>query len=255
LLDAPGRAKSADAAEMLAGAIGRSHDLTAIERVLSRASDSAPAETTLALLKGLATGLQGARGPMNFVAGGRAGGAIPGLGAPGRGGAAEQLKLAARPQPIIELAKGSDDSAKAAGALLSLLDWPGKPALPAAAPRSPEEERLFAAGHEIFLNVCSGCHLETGRGSAAAANLSGSHFVTGRPEVLARILLSGKEGKIGLMPPAGATMSDEELASVLTYIRGSFGNTASPVQPAAIKEWRAAYAHRKTPWTEAELEP
>jgi mono/diheme cytochrome c family protein len=254
LLDAPGRAKPADAAEMLAGAIGRSHDLAAIERVLSRASDSTPAETRLALLKGLATGLQGARGPMNFVAGGRAGGAIPGLGAPGRGGAAEQLKLAARPQPIIELAKGSDDSAKAAGALLSLLDWPGKPALPAAAPRSPEEERMFAAGHEIFLNVCSGCHLETGRGSAAAANLAGSHFVNGRPEVLARILLSGKEGKIGLMPPAGATMSDEELASVLTYIRGSFGNTASPVQPAAIKEWRAAYAYRKTPWTEQELE-
>jgi mono/diheme cytochrome c family protein len=154
---------------------------------------------------------------------------------PGGRGAADSMKLAEKPGAVIALAGGTGGTATAASALLALLDWPGKPALPAAAPRSPEEERLFAAGHEIFLNVCSGCHLETGRGSTAAANLAGSHFVNGRPEVLARILLSGKEGKIGLMPPAGATMSDEELASVLTYIRGSFGNTASPVQPAAIK--------------------
>jgi mono/diheme cytochrome c family protein len=165
------------------------------------------------------------------------------------------MTLAAKPAAVIALAGGTGDTAEAASALLALLDWPGKPAAPAVAPRSPEEQRLFAAGHEIFLNVCAGCHLEAGRGSTVAADLAGSRFVTGRPDMLARILLSGMEGKMGLMPPAGTAMADEELASVLTYIRGSFGNAAAPIQPAAIKEWRAAYAHRKTPWTEAELEP
>src|SRR5690606_37754750 len=98
------------------------------------------------------------------------------------------------------------------------------------------------------------CHQDHGRDSPIAANLDGSHFVTGRPEVLARILLSGKEGAIGLMPPAGAAMSDEEVAAIMTFIRASWSNRAPPVQPASVKEWRAAYAHRETPWTEKELE-
>lgn len=255
LLDEPGKAEPADAVEMLAGAIGRSHDLRAIESLIGRADEQGQSEAIrLALLNGLTTGLQGARGPMNIVAGGRAGGAIPGLGMGGGGGGADRLTLRSRPQGLMTLAEGSGDIGPAAEKLLSLLSWPGKPAPPAVAPRTPEEQRLFDAGHDVFLNVCSGCHLEAGRGSTVAADLAGSHFVNGRPDVLARILLSGKEGKIGLMPPAGATMSDEELASVLTYIRGSFGNRAAPVLPAAIKEWRAAYAHRQTPWTEEELE-
>ena len=48
-------------------------------------------------------------------------------------------------------------------------------------------------------------------------------------------------------------MTDDRLAAVLTYIRGSFGNSATPVQPAEVKETRLMYAYRKMPWTEAEL--
>ena len=48
-------------------------------------------------------------------------------------------------------------------------------------------------------------------------------------------------------------MSDDQLAGVLTYIRGSFGNSSSAVQPAEVKETRLMYSYRKTPWTEAEL--
>jgi hypothetical protein len=55
------------------------------------------------------------------------------------------------------------------------------------------------------------------------------------------------------MPPLGSTMSDADVAAVLTYIRGSFGNTATPVQPAEVKETRLMYSYRKTPWTEQEL--
>jgi hypothetical protein len=48
-------------------------------------------------------------------------------------------------------------------------------------------------------------------------------------------------------------MSDDQLAAVLTYIRGSFGNSATAVQPAEVKETRLMYSYRKTPWTEQEL--
>ncbi len=240
LLAQPASATPADAIQQLAGAIGRSRQADGVEAVLAQANAATQAPATrLALLAGLQTGLQGAP---------RLGPPMPGAQPP------RLLTLGAQPRALLALAGGKDELAPAAAKLLALLDWPGKPAAPAAAQRTPEEQRLFNAGREIYANVCQGCHQAQGRDSAIASNLDGSRFVGGRPEVLARILLSGKEGAIGLMPPAGAAMSDEELASIMTYIRASWSNRAAPVQPASVKEWRAAYAHRQTPWTEKELE-
>src|SRR5204863_506068 len=43
------------------------------------------------------------------------------------------------------------------------------------------------------------------------------------------------------------------LAAALTYVRRSWGNTASPITPAAVQEVRGATAGRKKAWTVAEL--
>ncbi len=51
---------------------------------------------------------------------------------------------------------------------------------------------------------------------------------------LIRILLNGKEGTIGLMPPVGQTLNDEQIAGVLTYIRRMWGHTGSPVSPLEV---------------------
>ena len=59
------------------------------------------------------------------------------------------------------------------------------------------------------------------------------NIVNGRADMPLRVLLNGKDGKIGEMPPLGQSLSDKQLAAVLTYVRGSFGNTASPVIGAA----------------------
>ena len=56
------------------------------------------------------------------------------------------------------------------------------------------------------------------------------------------------------MPPLGQSLSDEQLAQVLTYIRGGFGNAASPVKPVLVKEYRQLYTFRKKPWTDQELQ-
>jgi mono/diheme cytochrome c family protein len=68
-----------------------------------------------------------------------------------------------------------------------------------------------------------------------------------------RILLHGKEGTIGLMPPVGQVFTDEQIASVLTYIRREWGQTASPVDAAAVAAVRKSTADRTRPWTNAEL--
>jgi nitrite reductase (NO-forming) len=57
-----------------------------------------------------------------------------------------------------------------------------------------------------------------------------------------------------LMPPQGSVLSDQQIADVLTYVRDSFGNKASPVTPDQVKAIRDAEQARTAMWTEAELQ-
>ena len=65
--------------------------------------------------------------------------------------------------------------------------------------------------------------------------------------------MHGKEGATGLMPPVGGALDDEQIASVLTYVRREWGHTADPVDAAAVTAVRSASAGRTRPWTDAEL--
>jgi mono/diheme cytochrome c family protein len=170
--------------------------------------------------------------------------------------AVKVMAIPAEPVALASLAKESGDLGAAAKVVLDDLTWPGKPVPPAPKnTRTPEEEALYKAGQGVYATNCAGCHQENGQGAPrVAAALAGSKLVTGRPDVSARVLLNGKEGAIGEMPPLGQSLSDLQLAQVMTYIRGSWGNMAAPVTPAVAKEYRQLYAFRKKPWTEKELE-
>jgi mono/diheme cytochrome c family protein len=67
------------------------------------------------------------------------------------------------------------------------------------------------------------------------------------------VLIGGKEGTVGLMPPLGAALDDEKVAAVLTYIRREWGQGGSPVEPAAVAGARRASTGRAQPWTTDEL--
>lgn len=128
----------------------------------------------------------------------------------------------------------------------------------AAGPNSEAGEVLYAR--------CIACHQTTGAGLPGAfPPLAGSEWVNGNPAVPIRILLHGMQGAItvagaeynGVMLPYGGTgeMSDDEVAAVLTYVRGAFGNSASAVTAAQVAAERAATAGRTTAWTAADLRP
>jgi mono/diheme cytochrome c family protein len=68
-----------------------------------------------------------------------------------------------------------------------------------------------------------------------------------------RVLINGKEGAVGLMPPLGAALSDEQVAAVLTYVRRAWDNAGSPITAADVAPIRALTAGRTSPWTDAEL--
>lgn len=51
----------------------------------------------------------------------------------------------------------------------------------------------------------------------------------------------------------GNVLNDDHLASILTYIRRSWGNTATPVHPELVRKARAESASVHTLWTEESL--
>jgi hypothetical protein len=63
------------------------------------------------------------------------------------------------------------------------------------------------------------------------------------------------DGKLynNIMPGQEAMLTDEKIASIMTYTRASFGNNAPPVTPELVANTRKKFADRKTPWTEPEL--
>jgi mono/diheme cytochrome c family protein len=123
-----------------------------------------------------------------------------------------------------------------------------------AAALSPEEERRYALGAKIYLAICENCHQPDGRGKDKVAKpLAGSRFLLANPGIPARIVAYGMEGATGLMPPQGNNLSDEQIASVLTWVRRQWGNNGSAVDPADVKEARGLSSNRKQPWKEDEI--
>jgi mono/diheme cytochrome c family protein len=121
-------------------------------------------------------------------------------------------------------------------------------------PLTADQQQRYDAGREIYRNICQACHQPDGRGQERLApNLVGSELALAASEIPARILLNGKEGSVGLMPPVGSVLSDDQIAAVLTYIRREWGNTGAPVDAAEVGKTRAATASRTRPWTHDEL--
>jgi mono/diheme cytochrome c family protein/glucose/arabinose dehydrogenase len=243
----------ADAVGMLTAAMAKSGDLTHVQAIVARATDpSVPAWQRTALLQGLDTGLPA-------IGGGRGGrGAGGGGGGGGRGAAApaRPVSLPGEPAALVALANTTDDAGAMAKRVLAKLDWPGKPVpVVEVTPLTAEQQKRYDAGAELYKGICSGCHQPDGKGKEKlAANLVDSVYVKGDATTPIRILLGGKEGPIGLMPPLGGALSDEQIASVLTYIRREWGHTAAPIAPEDVQEVRGLTKTRTKPWTDAELQ-
>jgi mono/diheme cytochrome c family protein len=116
-------------------------------------------------------------------------------------------------------------------------------------------------GRSKYEQVCALCHNSDGAGKPnQAPPLAGSEWVVGSPNQLIRIPLSGLTGPLQVkgetwnlaMPAMGVTMSDEELAAVLTYMRSSWGNKAAPITADQVKSVRAQEANHPA-WTADEL--
>ncbi len=218
------------AVDALAASIGRAPRGANVEGLLAWVGDAArPRSQRLALMAGLTRGAAKSRLPM---------------------------EIAARPAALLTLARGRDTVlAATASGLERRLHWAGK-SMPKTNPvraLTASEATRIAAGRDDYTKTCASCHQLNGAGLAnVATSLVGSAYVNGAPPKLIRIVLQGKEGTM-LMPPVGATMSDERIASVLSFMRRAWGNSAEPIDAAAVKEVRGATTGRRRAWTAEEL--
>jgi mono/diheme cytochrome c family protein len=167
--------------------------------------------------------------------------------------------LPVEPRALLQLAVQSNTpEAKQAARLVSLLKWPGKPGLEkesadVAARLTPEQKVLFEQGRAQFAGICAACHQPNGEGlSGLAPQLLYSNYVLGNERNLIRIVLCGKESEGLVMPPL-RTLDDQAIASVLTFIRQSWGHNAPPVATSVVTEVRREVGGREEPWTDEEL--
>ena len=130
------------------------------------------------------------------------------------------------------------------------------------------------SGKEIYMKaapgggLCFTCHQPNGQGLAGQfPPLAGSDWVLGNKERLIKISIHGLMGEIevngvkynNVMAPPGippGSLTDQQIADVLTYIRNDWGNSASAVSPQEVATVRSTVKDRgpMQMWTAAELE-
>lgn len=113
--------------------------------------------------------------------------------------------------------------------------WPsgvlGAPVVaPAAAPAAGAVVKGdAAAGEAVFKTFCVACHQADGTGKMGEVQMA-ANFVEDKTrlaksdEQLLTSIRDGVTGTIGAMPPWGASLSDQQRADALAYVRATFGD-------------------------------
>jgi mono/diheme cytochrome c family protein len=101
------------------------------------------------------------------------------------------------------------------------------------------DEEVMRLGEQIYGTTCANCHQLSGEGNTAYPSLNNNAIVTAEdPTEALSIILNGR----GQMPSFGGTLSDEEIAAVLSHERNSWDNRASLVTVDQVRQARAGGA-------------
>jgi len=127
----------------------------------------------------------------------------------------------------------------------------------------PPKDPDFVRGQLVYNNSCLPCHQSSGLGVAGQfPPLAGSEWVLSEePDRLIRIVLNGLAGPImvkgqqwnNAMVAWKDNLNDQQVADVLNFARGSWGNKAPKVLPEKVAEIRKESTSRGTPWSAEDL--
>lgn len=97
-------------------------------------------------------------------------------------------------------------------------------------------DELKAQGAKVYAAHCAVCHQPTGKGTGPFPALDGSAVVKGPIAGHLNLVLNGK----GQMPAWGSTLSDVEIASVMTFVSNTWDNHNGIVlQPRQVTDARS----------------
>lgn len=102
-----------------------------------------------------------------------------------------------------------------------------------------KEKELAAEqqGAHLYTQYCQSCHKDDGNGvTGTFPALNGSALVKGAPQPLIATVLKGTNADIAM--PAFAFLSDEDIASIVSYIRTNWTNKSTPITPWDVKQVR-----------------
>jgi nitrite reductase (NO-forming) len=110
-------------------------------------------------------------------------------------------------------------------------------------------------GEAVYQGTCSTCHMNDGAGMEGVfPPLAESDYLMDDKERSIHLVLAGLQGPITVngkeydsVMPAFNNLNDREIASVLTYIRNSFGNDGDAVTPDEVAEVRADLPEKEAP--------
>ncbi|MDB5731117.1 MAG: hypothetical protein JWQ03_1012 [Variovorax sp.] len=121
-----------------------------------------------------------------------------------------------------------------------LKELPDRTPAATATPAPSRDADVMARGARIYDQRCAYCHGDAGQGAEGAyPPLAGNRAVTMDSTVnLMQVVrlggflpsTAGNPRPYG-MPPFSHVLDDNDIAAVLTYVRGSWGNDAAPVSP------------------------
>jgi mono/diheme cytochrome c family protein len=114
-------------------------------------------------------------------------------------------------------------------------------------------------GKAIYSAKCAACHQSTGKGLPGVfPPLDGSKWVTTpNHELPVQIIAKGLMGKItvagvdynGVMPAFGQSLSNAELAALVTYVRGAWSNKSTAISAEDVERSLTQHSKQSSSWS------
>jgi mono/diheme cytochrome c family protein len=158
--------------------------------------------------------------------------------------------------PMAEVVSGSlqhltERDTVAMAVYLKTVQHAAAPAAEGMAYAPASAQAVLAQGARLYEQHCAACHMGGGEGQGNTyPPLAGNRsLAAGSPVNPIRIVLNGgfppstggNPRPYG-MPPFGHAFNDEEVAAVVSYVRGSWGNAGAMVSPVAVARLRGVPA-------------
>ncbi|MEB2781734.1 copper-containing nitrite reductase [Algoriphagus sp. C2-6-M1] len=160
-------------------------------------------------------------------------------------GALGMLKVSGKENPLVYSGTIQEGIYQPEGGAIQTM--PGDQGAPLAPSASSVSERI-ELGKQMYARTCQACHQEQGQGIPNAfPPLANADYLNEDVERAINIVLHGKTGEITVNGKTynsvmtAQTLTDEQVANVLTYVYSSWGNSGAVVTPTMVTKAKSSH--------------